>query len=168
MLAAHGLILFLMRAIALLLLLLLPTLDKAPPRTAKTPAKVKATPAPIATPAPVELDEATAAKRDQLLSDAKGKSDMAEFLEARVLYRSAIALDHDNADAKKGLASVETECLASAKRQMSEAKSYQSMNNDKEAMKSLELALKYADEPRYKEHQQIKDMIAALKRNNER
>lgn len=156
----------------LALLVLLPSLafaDLAPgPRTKKPPVKTKATPTPAPAKVEVEVDEETAAKRDQLLSDAKGKSDMAEFLEARVLYRNALALDHDNAEAKKGLASVEVECLASAKRQLSEAKSYQSMNNDSEAMKSLQLALKYADEPKYKEHQQIKDMMAAMKRNSER
>lgn len=159
-----------MRSI-LLLVLLLPSLafaDMAPgPRhlnKAKPKPKVTATPAPT----PVELSEEAAAKRDQILSDAKGKSDMAEFLEARVLYRNALAIDHDSAEAKKGLSDVETECLASAKRQLSEAKSYQSMNNDAEAMKSLQLALKYADESKYKEHQQIKDMIATIKRNHER
>ena len=154
----------------LALLVLLPSLalaDPAPgPRTKKPPVKTKATPTPA--PAKVELDEAAAAKRDELLAEAKGKSDMAEFLEARVLYRNALALDHENAEAKKGLANVETECLANAKRQISEAKSYQSMNNDSEALKSLQLALTYADEPKYKEHQQIKDMMAALKRNSER
>lgn len=151
-------------------LFLLPALafaDLAPgPRTHKPKAKVTAKPAPAAT--PVELDEAAAAKRDELLSEAKGKSDMAEFLEARVLYRNALALDHENADAKKGLSLVETECIANAKRQISEAKAYQSMNNDAEALKSLQLGLKYADEPKYKEHQMIKDMIATLKRNSER
>lgn len=165
MLAAQGLILVLMRLL-LLLAVLVPSLALAAGPPARKPPKVKATP--TAAPVRVELSEESVAKRDQLLSDARSKSDMAEFMEARVLYRNALTVDHDSADAKKGLAEVETECLASARRQMSEAKVYQSANNNAEAMKSLELALKYADEPKYKEHQQIKDMMAALKRNNER
>lgn len=156
---------------ATLLLVLLPSLavaDVAPRNGAKKPANRVKKPTPTPTAAPVELDEATVAKRDQLLADAKHKNDMAEFLGARQLYREALATDHDSAEAKAGLAAVEVECLRSAKRQISEAKAYQAAFNYSEAKKSLELALKYADLPTYKEHEQAKGMVSAINRETER
>lgn len=157
-----------------LLLLAVPTLSSAdiardPP--AKRTTKPKVTPK-VATPTPtpdaVELDEATAAKRDELLEKAKHQSNMAEFLEARALYRQAIALDRTNADAKAGLASAEKECLTNAKRQISEAKAYEAAYNYPEALKALDLALKYADRESDKENQQAKEIIKRIKRNSER
>lgn len=156
---------------ATLLLLLLPSLalaDVAPWGSKKSNRTKKPTPTPTVAPVKVELDEATVAKRDQLLADAKHKSDMAEFLESRQLYREALAIDHDSAQAKAGLAAVEVECLKNARRQISEAKAYQSAFNYSEAKKSLELALKYADLPTYKEHQQAKGMVSAINRETER
>ena len=137
-----------------------------PPSKSSRVKKPKATPTPA--PAPAEVDEETAARRDEILAKAKHQSDMAEFLDARKLYREAIALDKTSEDAKKGLAAVELECLRNATRQISEAKAYQAANNDSEAVKSLELALKYADLETYKEHEQAMGMLKALKRNSER
>ena len=155
---------------ALVLVLALPSLavaDGPRPKSTRSPAKAKK-PMATPTPAPVELDEETAAKRDALLAEAKHKSDMAEFRESRQLYRDALAIDHDSADAKKGLAAVEVECLLSARRQISEAKAYQAAFNYSEAKKSLELALQYADLPSYKEHVQAKGMVSAINRETER
>lgn len=160
-----------MRAFFALLLVLLPALAAAgapgTQKPSKRPAKTK--PAPPPTPAPEpELDAAAAAERDQVLADAKHKLDMAEFLESRALYRKAIALDPASADAKAGLASAEKECLDSARHQISEAKVFKSAFNHDEAMKALQLALQYADQPHYKENQTARDLIAAIKRESER
>lgn len=156
-----------MRAPPLPLLLLLPSLALA-----SAPAQRRAPPKPTArvspTPPPLELDEATEAERDQALADAKHKADMAEFLEARELYRRAVELDPAHAGARSGLATVQAECLANARRQISEAKAYKAAFNYDEAKKALELALRYADDVTTRENQQARELLGAIRRETER
>ena len=128
----------------LLALVLLPSLALAAGAPPKKKTGAKPAPKVVATPEPEpELDPEKTAQLEQLLTDAKHELDMAEFIN-------------------------ETECLTSAKKQISEAKMYKSMNNTAEASAALELALKYADQPAYPQHQQILDLKAALKRESER
>lgn len=96
---------------------------------------------------------------------AVGKQD---WLRARAAYRQAVSTDPFDPTLQDELSAVQTECLLNARRQISEGKAYMGAFNFDEAMKSLSLALKYADRPADKEHQQTMDLIKQIKRANER
>ena len=91
-----------------------------------------------------------------------------DYLQARVAYRKAVATDPYDQTLQSELEAVQQECLRSARRQISEAKAYEAAYNYPEAMKSLTLALKYADQDRDKENRQAKEIVKRIARNTER
>lgn len=116
----------------------------------------------------------TAAKRklrdlaSPLREEGKKFSAQTNWIPSRKAYRNAVATDPYDATLQAELGAVQEECIRNAKRQISEAKAYEAAYNYPEALKALALALKYADRPSDKEHQQSQEIIKRIKRNSER
>lgn len=91
-----------------------------------------------------------------------------DWLRARAAFRKAVATDPYDATLQDELDAAQMECIRNAKRQISEAKAYEAAYNYPEALKNLELSLKYADRDTDKENQQTKDIIKRIRRNTER
>ena len=91
-----------------------------------------------------------------------------DWLRARTALRKAVATDPYDQTLQDELDTAQQECIRNAKRQISEAKAYEAAYNYPEALKNLELALKYADRDTDKENQQTKDIVKRIRRNTER
>lgn len=103
-----------------------------------------------------------------LRDQAKAAENKQDWLRGRSALRQAIATNPYDPTLNAELDQVQTECIKNAKRQISEGKAYMAADNYPEAMKSLSLALQYADRDSDRENQQTKDLIKQIKRNTER
>ncbi len=100
--------------------------------------------------------------------NAKSAIARQDWLTARAKLRQAQATDPYDLSIPAQLEEVQQECLKNARQQISEAKAYKNVGNPVEARKSLELGLRYADEEKYKENQQIRELLKTISRENER
>lgn len=116
----------------------------------------------------------TAAKRklrelaSPLREEGKKFAAQQNWIAARKAYRNAVATDPFDATLQSELGAVQDECIRSAKRQLSEAKAYEAAYNYQEALKALDLALKYADRDSDRENFQAKEIMKRIRRNSER